>query len=164
MLDARGPVLMTNAKARGIIADADDLMVGLDGVFRAADGEETRALLELVRSTIAGTIAEDASCALTISRPLMRQALNILVTPLSGRRRQSESNGAAIFISDPEQGIALDEDVLRGLYGLTRVEARLALGIARGLQVDEQAADTKVSIHIVRSQLKQVFRKTATNR
>ncbi len=124
MLDARGPVLMTNAKARGIIADADDLMVGLDDVFRAADGEETRALLELVRSTIAGTIAEDASCALTISRPLMRQALNILVTPLSGRRRQSESNGAAIFISDPEQGIALDEDVLHPGRGAPRPRHR----------------------------------------
>ncbi len=54
--------------------------------------------------------------------------------------------------------------MLRGLYGLSRVEARLALGLARGMQVDELAVDTKVSIHTVRSQLKQIFRKTSTNR
>ena len=161
MLDGRGRVLMTNTKARDIIADADGLLVGLDGVFRAAEAKETRELLELVRATIAGTLEEDASCALTISRPSMRQPLNVLVTPLSGRRRAAgdgSGSGAAIFIGDPEDRVDIDEDVLRGLYGLSRVEARLALGLAGGMQVDELATSTKVSIHTVRSQLKQIFR------
>lgn len=165
MLDGRGRVLMTNSKARTIIASADGLLVGLDGVFRAADGAETRALLDLVKNTIAGTVDEEASCALTVSRPSMRLPLNVLVTPLTGHRREAgEGAGAAIFISDPEDRVDIDEDVLRGLYGLSRVEARLALGLAQGMQVDELAVDTKVSIHTVRSQLKQIFRKTSTNR
>jgi DNA-binding NarL/FixJ family response regulator len=167
MIDGRGQVLMTNAKARAIIAAGDGVMVDpANGGFRAENAEETKALLDLVKRTIAGEVGADESCALTISRPSMRHPICLMVTPLAARSRGSSEAraGAAIFLSDPDDQVDIDEDVLRGLYELTRVEARLALGLVRGQQLDELATETKVSVHTVRSQLKQVFRKTDTNR
>ncbi len=167
MIDGRGQVVMTNAKARAIIAAGDGLMIDpSSGSFRAEKPEETKALLDLVKRTIAGEVEAEDSCALTISRPSMRQSICVMVTPLVARSRTSPEGraGVAIFLSDPEDRIDIDEDVLRGLYGLTRVEARLALGLVRGRQLDEMAEETKVSVHTVRSQLKQIFRKTDTNR
>lgn len=169
ILDARGHVLITNSKARQIIAAGDGLVVDPgSGNFRAESAEETKALLALVKRTIQGAIGPEEGCALTISRPSLKQPLCVMVTPL-GARGQVQGDGqrrggVAIFLSDPEDGIDIEEDVLRDLYGMTRVESRLALGLVRGKQLDELARETRVSVHTVRSQLKQIFRKTGTNR
>jgi DNA-binding NarL/FixJ family response regulator len=167
ILDARGQVLITNTKARRIIADGDGLMVDpRSGTFRAENAEQNREMLTLVRRTIQGEIEPDEGCALAITRSSMKQPLCLMVTPLQARGQGdgSRRTGVAIFLSDPEEGVFLEEDVLRDLYGLTRVEARLALGLVRGRQLDELAKETRVSVHTVRSQLKQIFRKTGTNR
>lgn len=167
ILDARGQVLITNSKARQIIAAGDGLVVDpRSGTFRAESAEETKALLTLVMRTIQGAIEPEEGCALTISRPSMKQPLCLMVTPLGSpaQGKAPRRNGVAIFLSDPEDGIDIEEDVLRDLYGLTRVESRLALGLVRGKQLDELAKESRVSVHTVRSQLKQIFRKTGANR
>ncbi len=167
MLDDSGHVLMTNAAARSIVAKGDGLRADpATGTFQAERPEETKALLELVKRTIKGDIGADESCALTISRSSMKQPLCVMVTPLTARGRDSKGRrtGAAIFMSDPEDRIEIEEDALRGLYGLTRVESNLALGLVRGKQLDELAVESRISVHTVRSQLKQIFRKTDTNR
>lgn len=167
ILDARGHVLTVNSKARQIIAAGDGLVVDQgSGNFRAESAAETKALLLLVKRTILGDIGPEEGCALTISRSSLKQPLCLMVAPLGakteidGRLR----SGVAIFMSDPEDGVEIEEDVLRDLYGLTRVESGLALGLVRGKQLDELAKRSRVSVHTVRSQLKQIFRKTGTNR
>lgn len=167
ILDARGHVLLTNSKARQIVAAGDGLVVDrVSGTFRAESAEETKALLALVKRTIQGAIEPEESCALTISRPSLKQPLCVMVTPLAARGQTDgqRRSGVAIFLSDPEDGVDIEEDVLRDLYGMTRVESRLALGLVRGKQLDELAKESRVSVHTVRSQLKQIFRKTGTNR
>ena len=167
ILDGRGRILMTNSKARHIITVGDGLQIDpATGAFRAENADETKALLALVQRTLEGNLDADESCALTISRSSMKQALCLMVTPLTARSQETmhRRSGAAIFLSDPEEQVDIEEDVLRDLYGLTRVESSLALGLVQGKQLDELAKDSRVSVHTVRSQLKQIFRKTGANR
>ena len=53
---------------------------------------------------------------------------------------------------------------LRGLFGLTRAQARLALLLFDGKSVKEAAADLGITEGSARQYLKQVFRKTGARR
>lgn len=55
-------------------------------------------------------------------------------------------------------------DIIGALFDLTPAEARIARGIARGLSPAELARELEVTQETVRSHLKRVFSKTATNR
>lgn len=69
-----------------------------------------------------------------------------------------------IFVSDPEQRVALDESALQQLYGLTRTEARVAALLAQGRSIDEIAEALWAQYDTVRKHLQKVFVKTGTNR
>ena len=56
------------------------------------------------------------------------------------------------------------EDQLRALFGLTRGEAQVALGIAAGKCADEIAQERAVKVGTVRTQLKALRQKTDTDR
>ena len=167
ILDARGQVLTINARARRIIGAGDGLTVDpRSGNFRAESAEQSKAMIALVKRTILGEIGPDEGCALAISRSSLKQPLRLMVTPLTarGRGEKPRRSGVAIFLSDAEDGVALDQGVLRDLYGLTGVEAGLALGLVRGRQLDEMAEESRVSVEEARAHLQQIFRKTNTDR
>ena len=71
---------------------------------------------------------------------------------------------ALLFIADPESGHTGTTEALEQLYGLTHAEAELVRLISEGRSLDEVAEARGVTINAVRSQLKQVFSKTDTNR
>ena len=58
----------------------------------------------------------------------------------------------------------MDESQLAALFDLTPAEARVARGVAEGLDLDALARARGVSVQTVRAQLKAVFRKTGTSR
>ncbi len=59
---------------------------------------------------------------------------------------------------------AIDEHMLRKVFGLTTAEARVAAQIVRGLPPKRIAVRLGIAVHTVRSQLKAVFAKTGTSR
>jgi len=81
-------------------------------------------------------------------------------TAAHGDRR----NLIAVFLSDPEQLGTPREEWLQDLYGLTRVESRLAVLMCQGLTPDEIAKKLRISVHTVRAYLKDVFLKMGVNR
>ena len=58
----------------------------------------------------------------------------------------------------PSKGLLMD------VFGLSQAEARLAQHIARGASLKEIAANARIKISTVRSQLGAVFTKTGTKR
>jgi DNA-binding CsgD family transcriptional regulator len=72
--------------------------------------------------------------------------------------------GAVLFVSDPVEPVQLSMETICNLYGLTPAEGRLALGLTNGRTMDSLAEEWNVSMHTVRSQLRQIFRKTETSR
>jgi DNA-binding CsgD family transcriptional regulator len=71
---------------------------------------------------------------------------------------------AALFLSDPEQGMAPPTELLHQLYGLTPAEAALACELASGRSLEETAEDLGVTRGTARQRLGHVFLKTATSR
>ncbi len=56
----------------------------------------------------------------------------------------------------------LNADKLQRLFGLTAVEARLALEMARGLSLREALESLEIEMPIARSQMASIFIKTGT--
>ena len=88
-----------------------------------------------------------------------------LVTPL--RVLGTPSNGhatAAVFVSDPEHAPVIDAGMMRQWLRLTPTEARLAVVLAQGHGLAEALPCLGVGVNTARTQLKNIFGKTGTNR
>jgi DNA-binding CsgD family transcriptional regulator len=68
----------------------------------------------------------------------------------------------AVYVYDPEAGIAMDRERLRGLYGLSNAEIRVAEAMLATPDPAEVAKRCCISLHTVRSHLKALFAKTGT--
>jgi len=70
----------------------------------------------------------------------------------------------AVFVSDPDQTVAMDQEELQRLLQLTPAEAALVRCLVGGLSLEEAAVALSVSLETVRTRLKDVFMKTNTHR
>lgn len=93
--------------------------------------------------------------------------LQLCVVPLSRECLDSGSAApsarAAIFIACPDS-IHLPWRRVAICYGLTQMEAKLAVQLAGGVSLEEVAKHLGISIHTARTHLKAVFAKTGTRR
>lgn len=71
---------------------------------------------------------------------------------------------AVLYISDPARTSPLDRERLIALFDLTAKEAEVAAAIAEGESVEAIAERHHRSVNTVRTQLKEVFRKTGVQR
>ncbi len=71
---------------------------------------------------------------------------------------------AFLFISDPAKRRTPSLDALKQLFGFSNSEAKLAHGLAQGLDIKEVAEIMEVTVQTARTYLKSLFEKTATNR
>jgi len=84
----------------------------------------------------------------------------ILLT--DGGRAAAEEPHATFFLVDPRRMAAINEEVLRSIYRLTKAEARIAGMLLSGAGVDETAKALRVTHHTVRAHLKRIFTKTGS--
>ena len=167
LLDANGVVVQKNRSADRILALEDGLAI-CERRPHVDNAREERTLRTLIAnavkaSTHSGTSPGDV---MAVTRPSGRRAFPLMVGPLlaASPHNISHEAKAIVFVADPEGGPVTTTEVLETLYGLTRAEAALVRLIAKGRSLDEVAAERGVTIHTVRSQLKQVFSKTETSR
>jgi DNA-binding CsgD family transcriptional regulator len=71
---------------------------------------------------------------------------------------------AVVFARDPARATVGTEQSLQTLFGLTPAKARLAAALADGQSLEQFAEARRLSLHTVRTLLKRVMRKTASNR
>ena len=166
LVDDRSKVVVANRRAEEILEAGDGLTVR-GGAVRAVD--ETDRL----RTMVAGAVrtaqgrATTPGGALTVSRRSAKRPLSVLVSPMRGSCDLLGAAGpalAAVLVVDPEQPVNVDEERLCQLYGLTRVEARLAWQIAQGKSVEEAAAALRIAVNSARTYLKRIFDKTGVHR
>src|SRR5215510_3872467 len=94
------------------------------------------------------------------ARPLMAY-----VIPIAGPVDDSARSARAIVVLvDLDKQREPTESILRDAFGLTPAETRIAIGFARGRDLQEIADEQKVSIGTVRKHFKAVLAKTNTNR
>jgi DNA-binding CsgD family transcriptional regulator len=172
LINEQGRVVWQNVTADQLLEQRDGLTTA-DGELRAAAARATKELAALIRTAIHAVDQPRATPGglMTIARPSLRRAYQVLVTPLpkapSLNRVAIGLDGtpaAAVFVTDPETSSAPRAQVLAKLYHLTPAEAKLATALASGLSTKAYADQEKRSIHYVRWLLKQVEAKTDTRR
>lgn len=98
------------------------------------------------------------------------QPLRCLISPLRAEHAHealwqgSARPLAIVYLQAPLGHLHIDEALLGRLFDLSEAEARVAADIARGLGPQQIAERYGVSVHTVRTQLKQAFNKTQTSR
>lgn len=70
---------------------------------------------------------------------------------------------AMMLLHDPRRRFQLDPFMVGAAFDLTPAESHLAVGLARGMSVNEVANARGVSTEPVRSQVKSIFAKTGTS-
>jgi len=76
------------------------------------------------------------------------------------RATQAVGAAALVFVKDSERRPYLEPEALRGLFGLTPAEARIASRLGTGIALSQIAAELGVSLETARTHRKHLFRKT----
>ena len=92
------------------------------------------------------------------------QGCIVHVIPLSGDAMDFSPRGVAlVLIAQPSAEQVGDLRILKGLYDLTRGEARIAIEIQKGLALPEIARNLSISYETVRSVAKTIYAKTGSS-
>ncbi|MFT6558547.1 response regulator [Sneathiella sp.] len=156
-------VLFFNDKAKKYLEKKDGLILDSEQKCRATVASENKKLAELLTNTLSPETngKGELDFALTITREESDTPLTVMLAPIG---TGIAGKGAVLFVSDPAEPVELSIDTICRLYALTPAEGRLALGLTNGSKLDDLAEEWGVSMHTVRSQLRQIFRKTDTSR
>lgn len=167
LLDSRQRAVMVNRSAERIGNLDDGLRIDASGM-RARDAKSQALLRKLVAHAIEAGLKSGISERSFLSiprasggRPFVLMATSLLDPECSAAHRDI---AACVFISDPNAREICPPEVLELLYSLTGAEAELVALLAEGRSLEEVAGERGVTMNTVRSQLKQVFSKTETNR
>jgi DNA-binding CsgD family transcriptional regulator len=182
LVDGQAHVHAANRAGEALLRAADGIALEParddgHGRLRAATPAATIALRHLLAeaSAVTGPLegasddgaTEPRPMALRLERPSGRPALLALVAPL---HREHETRvvradaSVAVFVSDPtaatDEEDCLVRDRLRAAFQLTPAEAAVAVALAGGDGLRAVAAAHGVTLATVRTQARQVFRKT----
>jgi DNA-binding CsgD family transcriptional regulator len=164
-----GSIIEMNQEAKRILAEKDGIW--LSGSTLAVDSsQESRELQRMLRQALAGpadSVEPGVVEAMSISRPSGRAKLGILIKsiPLGEWSESRQRPAAAVFLRDPESNAAQpSQELVRRLFGLTRMEAQLALLLAEGYTLDEAAEKMNVRRNTARTHLRSIFCKTGVTR
>lgn len=147
LAEALAPRLATGAFNRLIFAD------------RRA-GDLFRNCLEALRLGVAPPVQSLPVAATEEGPPLV-----LHIVPVRRHAQDIFSAGRVLVVVTPVGLVGPpDAKVIMGLFDLTRVEARVAQELTRGLTIDDISKTLGVARETVRTHLKAVFRKTGMNR
>jgi DNA-binding CsgD family transcriptional regulator len=167
LLAANGRTVFVNAAAKRIFDSRDGLLLRGDGSVYAQHAAEDTTLRRVIGlcGVGDGDGIRSPGC-LTISRPTGQRALVVHAMPVGdGRANLADARASTmLFILDPEREARPPLDLVRHLYGLTKAEAAVALGVGRGEGLQRVADDLSISISTARIHLQRAFEKTGTHR
>ena len=172
LINEQGRIVWQNGTGDQLLKQQDGLMTS-DAELRTEASKTTSELAALIRSAInaADQPRNKPGGLMTIARPSLQRAYQVLVTPLPRSHSLNLAGGAldsipvaAVFVTDPESNTPPKAHMLAKLYHLTPAEAKLATALASGMSTKAYAEQEGRSVHYVRWLLKQVEAKTDTRR
>ena len=169
LINATGKPIYVNKSAESFTRSDSNLILKPFGLYTEIPHENI-ALQQFIQQATQGNRENRLKTggAMTLCQTSSNQSLSIVITPLGENKTVLGLNvpqaTAAIFISDSEQQQDLSSVLLRGLYKLTKAEAKLVNELVNGFSPNEIAERFGISKHTVRAQLKAIFQKTGTKR
>jgi DNA-binding CsgD family transcriptional regulator len=161
--DADTRVLFANRAGHDHIGRSAGLHIEM-GRLRVSSAKKDAALRRAVHSIAANP--SSPHCRLEIHRE-RRTPVTVLVMPIpnSGAIPLGVAQpAAAILILDADAAAHPDPQMLIDLFSLTSAEARVTALLVRGKNLEEVATELNVSFTTVRTHIRNVLSKTATNR
>lgn len=164
-----GDILETNQEARRILNEKDGIWLSGNAIS-VDSGHEGREFQRLLKQVLAGTPGDKGPGvveAMSITRPSGRSKLGVLMKAIPiGRWSEARHRPAvAVFLRDPEANPAQpSHELVRRLFGLTRMEAALAVLLTEGFTLDEAAEKMNVRRNTARTHLRSIFCKTGVTR
>jgi DNA-binding response OmpR family regulator/DNA-binding CsgD family transcriptional regulator len=159
IVDENGTVKLTNKEAERILAENDGLDVSHD-VLNGAVPKQNAKLHEAIQKAFQQEFQDEI-----VSFPRLSGGRPYLVL-IPGQRFSPKERPEAIvlLVIDTEQRTKVSGDTLVRLYNLTPSETRVALMLIDGKRLDQIAEELDVAQTTVVFHLKNLFRKTDTNR
>ncbi|ESY94644.1 helix-turn-helix transcriptional regulator [Mesorhizobium sp. LNHC209A00] len=161
MLDRQGQVVRTNGPADRLLGSDLQIthrqLVSYDKVATDALRCRLREILWLPAPAV-------STAPILLPRMNKRPLLAYLLRLAAVSYNPLAPCQAIIVFVDQELRCTPDISVLRNCFGLTSAEAKLAVKISLGLQVEVAADGLGISYETARNQLKAVFAKTETHR
>jgi DNA-binding CsgD family transcriptional regulator len=167
VLDARGRAVWCNGPAERLLAGGDGLRLGRGGRLLARRPACAAALRRSLSGALGIVSAEqlEVPAAVAVERPSGKRPYHLFVWPLVPRGGCGPAAAQAlVLINDPEERPPAVAALLGRLYGLTPAEARVAAGLVAGASPKEIAEQHAVSLHTVRSQIRQLLDKAGCRR
>lgn len=166
LLDSDRKVLSRNRRADQLLAEADGLTLSHEGLLRGEKPQQTQALRDILDVALARVAAgsRQGSATIGLSRDSGKRPLIAVACPLGRGMAKPGEPVVGLFVTDPEWRSIEAAEAVAQLYGLSPAETRLALALVRGLRLDEIADEFGLSRNTVNYTLKNLFRKTETDR
>ncbi|MDB5978976.1 MAG: helix-turn-helix transcriptional regulator [Nevskia sp.] len=167
LLDQGGALLSSNGAADGILRRKDGLRL-LNAMLACDAPAEDRRLRGIIKGALqrAACGAAGEGVAVSVTRTDGCSRLGLVVQPLApgpldeGRRRPA----VTVFLRDPLEDCNPAPSAVGQLFGLTRVETRLALEMTNGATLDEAAAILDIRRNTARTHLRSIFAKVGIQR
>ncbi|WP_201837619.1 response regulator [Microvirga zambiensis] len=159
IVDEAGTVRVMNKEAQRILAEEDGLSV-TQGVLKGTAVKQNGKLYSAIEKAF-----EEEALDEIVSFPRNSGGRPYLVL-IPGQRFSVEERPEAVvlLVIDTEQRAKVSGDTLVRLYNLTPSETRVALMLIDGKRLDQIAEELEVAQTTVVFHLKNLFRKTDTNR
>jgi DNA-binding CsgD family transcriptional regulator/PAS domain-containing protein len=163
VLDASLRTIYANPAARAFESGGALTLCPSPGCAEKALAEQLQRLLRNTARGAGGALSLPASAK-------NHDMLTLLATPVRGhiatRLHEASLRDAAVlvFIVDIARRRRIAVEQIRQAYGLTWSEARVAIGVGSGMSGIEVASAMNLSPNTVKSHLRNVFAKTATQR
>src|SRR5690606_7677495 len=128
--------------------------------------QQTQALRDIVDAAIARAASgtRQATEAVALTRSSGRRSLFAVACPLGRGPASPGEPMVGLFVTDPERRLSAAAEAVAHRYALPPAETRLALALARGLRLEEIADEFGISRNTVSYTMKNLFRKTDTDR
>lgn len=165
LIDRNKKIILINRNAQIVIDQKDGLTLESGKVTTTSLIEKGLLGKMIQDAVLGGTRQEKKGGVIRIPRPSLKRSLSLLIAPLSIEYTIGNNMAAAaIFVSDPEAGIATAEDILKRLYHLTLSEIHLTSLLLQGKSLEEASKELKIKKNTARTYLKSIFQKTDTIR
>lgn len=167
-LTRNGHVLFSNAAAKRITDSKDGFVISHLGHLKARRESESRSLNKAIDNAIRANrrnlVSDNRSFSISRSAAGLRYHVLVAAVSIEHSHRIAPEVCAIVFVTDPLRATEYPVLFLKGIYGLTPTEAKLAMAIANGSTVETYCDENHVSVHTARTQLKKVLNKCGVNR
>jgi DNA-binding CsgD family transcriptional regulator len=165
-LDNKGRIVWANARAEALLEARDGISRARNNTLAAVSGTATAALQKLVRQAGTGVGGMQR-----LDRLSGRPSLVAIAVPMRGPAAEQAAlpppatiSTTTLFLVDSTSNRALAGETdrlegLRELYGLTMMEAKVALRLAGGVGIPDVASSLYVAPSTVRTHTKSLYQK-----